>query len=108
MKADFGKPKSQVYLLAKATSKHCGAQAFPPGTPLVRAKTVGAQHLQCFCGMLQIQILRSRFDIKTRTDRAKVFAFLVGVGASTTRFKGNSHLVEKKGKGSPLLAGAIA
>jgi hypothetical protein len=68
-KTDFGKPKSQVFLLAVANKKTLRHQGARPLKPQVRAKTVDASRHQYYGEPMQIQILRWRFDCKTPTRK---------------------------------------
>jgi hypothetical protein len=67
-----------------------------PLKPQVRAKTVGGKRLQCFCENMQIQILRSHFDVKcehggvTHVATAKIFA-VCDVPFNSTNFEQNGE-----------------
>jgi len=70
MKIDFGKPKSQVCLLAFANKQTLPRQGFLPWNPLsARANDVALSLHSCLREDKQIQLLRWRFDVKTPTRK---------------------------------------
>jgi len=65
MKIDFGKPKSQVCLLAFANKQTLPRSDVPSETSLsARANDVALSLHSCLREVLHIQILRSHFDGK--------------------------------------------